>query len=453
MPPENTGESDLSSHTENKLPVGEAAREQRIGTGREPGALRRIFKTLGPGLVTGASDDDPSGIGTYAAAGASYGYATLWIAPVTFPLMAAIQYICAKIGMVYGLGLAGVIREHYPRLLYPVVAALVIANTLNAAADIAAIAEGIGLLIPVRVGYLIFPIGLSILAFQIWGSYRLIARTFKWLTLSLFAYIGAAFLAHPDWGAVCSGTFVPTFHLDTAFLMIVVAMLGTTISPYLFFWQADQEVEEEIAQGRTLPDSRKGATDRELKDAGWDVGVGMFLSNVVMFFIILSTAATLHRAGHTEVGTAAEAAEALRPLAGDAAYLLMALGLIGTGVLAVPILTGSAAYAAAEAAGWYASLDARPRQAKKFYLAMTVCTLVALAIDFAGINPMKALVWTAIVNGFLSPPLLVLIMLIANNRAVMGERVNGRALNILGWATTVIMAAAAIALVWSWCAG
>jgi NRAMP (natural resistance-associated macrophage protein)-like metal ion transporter len=420
--------------------------------GRGPGGLRDVFRALGPGLVTGASDDDPSGIGTHAAAGAAFGYGTLWTALVTFPLMAAVQYVCAKVALVAGCGLAGVIRQHRPRLLYPVVIALAVANTINAAADIAAIAAGVNLLVPVRVGVLIFPIGLAILVFQVWGSYRLIARTFKWLTLSLFAYVGAAFLAGPDWGRVFTGAFVPTFRLD-AFLLMLLALLGTTISPYLFFWQASQEVEEEVARGRTLLRQRAGATDGELRDAATDVWIGMFLSNLVMFFIILAYAATLNRAGQTDVGTAAEAAEALRPLAGHRAFLLMALGLIGTGVLAVPILTGSAAYAVAEAAGWPCSLDARPAGAKGFYVVMGACTVLAVGIDYLGVNPMKALVWTAVVNGFLSPPLLVLIMLLANDRAVMGDRVNGRALNALGWATAVLMGAAAVALVWSWCAG
>ena len=418
-----------------------------------PNALRRLFKALGPGLVTGASDDDPSGIATYSSAGAAFGYALLWTAPVTFPLMAAVQYTCAKVAMVSGCGLGGVIRGHYPRLLYPVVIALAIANTINAAADLAAVAEGVHLLVPVRVGVLILPIGLTILAFQVWGSYRRIARTFKWLTLSLLAYVGAAFLAKPDWGAVITGTFVPTFRLDEAFLTMLVALLGTTISPYLFFWQASQEVEEEVALGRTTRLARQGATDGELRDAGWDVGAGMFLSNAVMFFIILASAATLHQAGRTDVGTASEAAEALRPLAGDGAFVLMALGLIGTGVLAVPILTGSAAYAVAEGAGWACSLDARPGAARGFYLVTAACTVLAMGIDYLGVNPIKALVWTSVINGFLSPPLLVLVMLVANNPAVMGKRVNGRALNVLGWATTGLMAAAAVALVWTWCAG
>jgi NRAMP (natural resistance-associated macrophage protein)-like metal ion transporter len=401
--------------------------------------------------VTGASDDDPSGIGTYSLAGASLGYAALWTALVTFPLMAATQYICARIGLVCGCGIAGVIRRHYPRaLLYPVVLGLVVANTINAAADLAAIAAGINLLVPVSVVSLILPVGLAILVLQVWGSYRLIARTFKWLTLALFAYIGAALFARPDWGEVLRGTLLPTVRFDSEFLALLVAILGTTISPYLFFWQASQEVEEKAAAAPKRLWRRKGATDSELEYAFWDVNVGMFLSKVVMYFILLATAATLHVAGKTDIETADQAAEALRPLAGEGAYVLMALGLIGTGVLAVPILTGSGAYAAAEAFGWKCGLDEKPGRAPEFYLIMGASTVVALGIDFLGIPPVWALFWTAVINGFLSPPLLVVILLIANNRQIMGKRVNGAALNVLGWTTAALMFAAAVALVFTW---
>jgi NRAMP (natural resistance-associated macrophage protein)-like metal ion transporter len=415
------------------------------------GASKQFFKILGPGLITGASDDDPSGIGTYAMAGASLSYSCLWTALVTFPLMAGIQFICAKIALVYGTGLARIMRREFPRwIVYPAILALVVANTINAAADIQAIAAGINLLAPISVAALIFPVAALILVVQVWGSYRFIVKIFRWLTLSLFAYIGAAFLAHPDWKAVVRGTLIPTIHFDSNFLSMLVALLGTTISPYLFFWQANQEIEEEISTGKKKLRERKGATKQELKFAAWDIIAGMLLSNVVMYFIILATAATLHAAGKTEIGTATDAAEALRPIAGNAAYVLMALGLIGTGVLAVPILTGSAAYSVAELFGWKCSLDAKPWQAKQFYLVMSACTLFALAINYLGVNPMQALFWTAVINGFLAPPLLVIIMLIANRRRVMGERVNGFVLNTLGWATTLAMFAAAIVLVWTW---
>ncbi|HEY4232053.1 MAG TPA: divalent metal cation transporter [Lacipirellulaceae bacterium] len=425
-------------------------------TGSQPNdkfSVGRAFKALGPGLITGASDDDPSGIGTYAMAGASLGYAPLWIALATYPLMAGIQYICAKIGLVYGCGLANIMRRQYPRwIVIPVVIALVVANTINAAADISAIAAGVNLLVPVPILVLALPIGLAILITQIWGSYAVISKIFRWLTLSLFAYIGAALLAKPNWGAVLHGTVVPTFRFDSDFISMLVAILGTTISPYLFFWQATHEIEDEIAQGKKQLWQRKGVSDTELKYAAWDVNTGMLLSNVVMYFIILATAATLHADGHTEVNTATDAAEALRPIAGDAAYVLMALGLVGTGVLAVPILTGSAAYSVAELFGWQCGLGKQPGRAKEFYLVMTASTIVALGICYAGISPMSALFWTAVINGFLAPPLLVVVMLIANNREVMGDRVNSRLLNVVGWATTVAMFVAAAVLVWTWIA-
>jgi NRAMP (natural resistance-associated macrophage protein)-like metal ion transporter len=417
----------------------------------ERNALRRFLKALGPGLITGASDDDPSGIATYAMAGAALGYATLWMALLTFPLMAAVQFVCAKVGMVTGKGLAGVLRQHYPRLLlYPAVAGVLLANTINAGADLGAIAAGVNLLLPIPVSVLIAPVALLIVVLQVWGSYRFIASSFKWLTLSLLAYIGAAVLAKPELGSVLKGTFLPTLRVDSASLAMLVAVLGTTISPYLFFWQANQEVEEKTARRDHHMGRRRGATAGELRHAAWDVGLGMFFSNVVMYFIILATAATLHRAGRTDIQSAAEAAEALRPLAGNAATVLMALGLIGTGVLAVPILTASGAYAVCEAFGWKCSLDAKPGRAKEFYIIITASTLVGLLINFLSINPVTALFWTAVINGFLAPPLLVIIMLIANNRAIMGNRANGRPINLLGWATTLAMFAAAVGLICTW---
>jgi NRAMP (natural resistance-associated macrophage protein)-like metal ion transporter len=418
---------------------------------RERNPVKRFLKILGPGLITGASDDDPSGIGTYALAGASLGFSTLWTALVTFPMMTAVQFICAKIGMVTGMGLARVLRRHYSRaLLYPVVAGLVIANTINAGTDIGAIAAAVNLLVPIPVTALVVPIALVILGLQVWGSYRLIAQTFKWLTLALFAYIGSALYARPDLGEVLRGTLIPTLSLDARFMTMLVAILGTTISPYLFFWQASQEVEEEISMGRRTLKARRGATDTELRFAGVDVTAGMFFSNVVMYFIILATAATLFKAGQTDIQSAAEAAQALRPLAGDAASALLALGLIGAGFLGVPVLTGSSAYAMAEALGWEYGLDEKPRRAKLFYATIIVPTLIGMLINFVGINPIRALFWTAVINGFLAPPMLVLIMLIANTPRIMGERTNGRWINIAGWATTAVMFAAAIGLVLTW---
>ena len=418
---------------------------------KKPGPFRRFLALLGPGLITGASDDDPSGIGTYSMAGASLGFSTLWMALFTFPLMAAVQFICAKIGMVTGTGLARVLRKHYSKaLLYPVVISLVIANTINAGVDLGAIAAALNLFVPLPITLMVVPIALIILALQIWCSYELIEKTFKWLTLALFAYVGSAFFARPDLHEVLSGTFIPTFSFDSKFLAMAVAILGTTISPYLFFWQASQEVEEEIRMGRRTLNKRRGATDKELRDAEVDVNTGMFFSNIVMYFIILATAATLFKAGKTNIQSATEAAQALSPLAGRGASILLALGLIGAGFLAVPILTGACAYAVAETLGKRYGLNQKPRRAKLFYGVIALSTLVGMLVNFLGINPITALFWTAVINGLLAPPLLVIIMLIANNRKIMGQRVNGLWANILGWATTLIMFAAAIGLLLTW---
>ncbi len=418
---------------------------------RERNPVFRLLMLLGPGLITGASDDDPSGIVTYAQAGASLGYATLWMAWVTFPLMTAVQYICAKVGLVTKRGLAGVLREHYPKaLLYPVVFLLLAANTINAGVDVGAIAAGLNLLVPIPIGVFVPMVVAVILALQVWGSYRLIARTYKRMTLALIAYIASSFCSHPDIYETLRGTFTPTIHFDVMFLTTLVGLLGTTISPYLFFWQASQEVEEKKSLSRKRLWRKKGATDSELSYAAWDVNIGMLFSNVVMFFIILAFAATLFRAGPSDIQDAAKAAEALRPLAGNAAYLLMALGLIGCGFLAVPVLTGSSAYALCEAFGWKYGLNRKCRDAKWFYGFIIGATVGGAFINYIGINPMTALFWTAVLNGFLAPPLLIVIMLVSNNKAVMGKRVNGTAINVLGWATTVAMFAAAVALVVTW---
>ena len=417
----------------------------------EKNPVKRFFEMLGPGLVTGASDDDPSGIGTYAQAGAALGYAPLWLAWVSFPMMWTIQYMCAKIGMVTGMGLSRVLQKHYSKpVLYSVVGGLAIANTINAGVDIGAIAAALNLLIPVPILVMIVPVTIIILVLQIWGSYKLIASVFKWLTVALFAYILSAFFAHPNWRDVLRGTLVPSVRFNSQFLSIVVAVLGTTITPYLFFWQSDHEVEEEISMGRRTLQQRKGATKTELKYMNLDVATGMLLSNVVMYFIILATAATLHQTGKTDIQSATDAAAALRPLAGNAAYVMLAIGLIGAGFLSVPILTGSAAYAIAEALGWKHGLDQKPRRAKLFYSVIAVSTVLGMLINFVGINPITALFWTAVINGFLAPPILVVVMLVANNKKVLGHEVNGLITNVTGWLTTATMFAAAIALVLTW---
>lgn len=413
--------------------------------------LNRILARLGPGLITGASDDDPSGIGTYTQAGAALGYATLWTAIVTLPLMIVVQHICAKIGMCSGRGLAGVLHKYYSRwLLYPVVAGLVVANTINAGTDIAAIAAAINMFIPIPISVMVLPVAVVIVVIQVWASYHLIVRIFKWLTLSLFAYVIAAFLAGPDWPAVAKATFFPQMRFDSQYVTTLVAILGTTISPYLFFWQASEEVEEEKSEGRTSIAKRKGATDQELKAEKWDTVSGMIFCNLVFYFVILAAASTLHVNGQTNIQSATEAAQALRPLAGNLATVLFAIGLIGAGLLAVPVLTGSSAYAVAETFGWRSGLDEKPRHAKKFYAVIAASTVIGVLIDFAGINPISALFWTAVINGVVAPPLLVVVMFVANNKKAMGHRTNGRFTNLVGWLATAIMFAAALGMFITW---
>ena len=418
---------------------------------RRPNLLKRLLKTLGPGLVTGAADDDPSGIATYSMAGAAFGYATLWTALVTLPLMSVVQYLCAKIGLVSGMGLAGVLRENYSRkLLYPAVLGLVVANTINAGADIGAIAAALNMFVPIPITWMIAPIAFLIVVVQFWGSYTLIVRIFKWLTISLFAYVGAAFLAKPNWRAVIGRTFIPQIGLSGKYLTTIVAILGTTISPYLFFWQASQEVEEERKLGRNTVAERQGATYAELWHAAWDTEFGMFFCNLIFYFVIVAAAATLHVSGKTDIQSATDAAQALKPLAGPIATVLFAVGIIGAGFIAVPVLTGSAAYAVAETFGWACSLNDKPHEDKQFYAVILAATVVGMLINFVGINPMSALFWTAVINGVVSPPLLVVVMLVSNNKQVMGDRVNGRAANILGWAATALMFAAAVGMFATW---
>lgn len=406
--------------------------------------MREFFAGLGPGLVTGAADDDPSGISTYSVTGASFGYMPLWTALFSLPLMAAVQLMCARLGLVTGRGLAGVVRRQYPRpVLWGACTLLVVANVFNIGADLGGMAEATEMMTGVKSYYWTPVYTLLIISLLFFSSYRHIARIFKWLTLVLFAYIAAAFLARPDWGSALSATFVPRVEWSSAFLATFVGILGTTISPYLFFWQASQEVEEERARGRITVDERVNATDEELRVARTDVVTGMFFSNLVMYFIILTTAATLNAHGQTDIETAQQAAEALRPLAGNGAYLLFTLGLIGTGMLAVPVLAGSAAYAVAEAKEWRGTLEDRPRLSRKFYAVVAVSMLLGLVLDFVGFNAVKMLFYSAVLNGVLAPPLIVLVVLLTSDRRVMGERTNSSLLSLLGWATAVIMAVAA----------
>lgn len=406
-----------------------------------PGKPKRSpFEVLGPGLVTGAADDDPSGIGTYSQVGAQFGYSLAWTMFFGFPLLASIQAICARIGATTGMGIAQNLRQHYPIwLLRTVVILLLIANVINLGADLGAMGEVLALIVPGPVMGFTIAFGVVSVLLEVFLSYSVYARVLKWTTLSLFAYVGVVFVADVPLGAALYGTLVPHFTFDKPHAMALVAIFGTTISPYLFFWQAGQEVEEQhrrhIKPLHVSP-RRAGA---ELRRIRTDTLIGMGFSHLVALFIVIATAATLHASGVREIESAAQAAEALRPIAGDFAFVLFAIGIIGTGLLAVPILAGSAAYAVSEAFGWTEGLDRKPREAKAFYAVIALATLGGVALNFIGIDPMKALYWSAVVNGLLAPPLMVVTMLIASNRSVMGDLVIGPKLQFGGWLSTAVM--------------
>jgi len=409
--------------------------------------LVRYFKVLGPGLVTGASDDDPAGIATYSIAGATFGYLTLWTALLTLPLTIAVQLVCARIGLVSGRGLAGAVRRHYPRgFLYFACLVLLVANVFNISADLAGMADAVEMLTGVPSLPFVAVFGVLVIAATVYTRYATFARYMKWLTAILFAYVVTAFLVQPQWSAALRATFIPHLSWNAEYVGTVVAIFGTTISPYLFFWQASQEVEEERARGRITVAARRGATPHELRDAVVDVVTGISFSNLVFYFIILTTATTLHRAGVHGIASTREAAEALRPLAGDGAYLLFTIGIVGTGLLAIPVLAGSASYAIAELFGWRSGLDLRPREGRRFYLVLAGAVVAGMALDLFQMNAVRMLFLSAVLNGLLAPPLLLLVMLVGGNRHIMGEHVNPRWLNVLGWTATLLMTAAAVAL-------
>ena len=411
--------------------------------------IRRFFSDLGPGLITGAADDDPSGISTYSVAGAAYGYAPLWTALVSFPLMVGVQLMCARLGMVTGRGLASNVRLHYPRyVLWGACLILVVANVINIGADLGGMAEATEMVTGVRQFIWIPLYAFLIVGLLIWTSYNMMARIFKWTTLVLFAYFLAAFIAHVDCKHALTATLVPRVEWSRGYLAVLVGILGTTISPYLFFWQAAEEVEEERAKGRSLA-QRKGATAEALKRTRNDTVTGMFFSNFIMYFIILTTAASLHAHGETNIASARQAAEALRPLAGNGAYLLFTLGLIGTGMLGVPVLVGSCAYAVAEGAAWRGSMAQPLRGARKFYAVMAVAMAVGLALNYLGFNAVKMLFWSAVINGLLAPPLILLVILLTGNPKVMGNHVSPPLLRFLGWTTFLVMTAAAAGMIFT----
>jgi NRAMP (natural resistance-associated macrophage protein)-like metal ion transporter len=430
-----------------------SARDFRSARPKErPGRAKRGFaRALGLGVVTGAADDDCSAIGTYASAGAQFGTSLLWMAPVTFPMMFAVVYLSSKLGQVTGRGLFHVIKEHYPRwILWPALIGVLIGNVIEAAADLGGMAAAVNLFVPIPIPLIVIGVAAAILGLQIWGSYELIRNIFRWLALVLFAYVGAALLARPDPWEVIRGTFVPTIQFSREFLSITVAVIGTTLSAYLYTWQSNVEVEEDIARGQVRVLDREGASDKELRQSRLDIVIGMLFSNLIMYFIMLATGATLHKAGQTNIETAAEAAEALRPLAGDAAGALFAIGIIAVGFLAVPIMTTGAAYDLCQVMGWKSSLHAKPREAKLFYGVIAAFTALAVMMNFLGFNPMKALVYSGVVQGFSTPPLLLLILLMTNSRRIMGAKTNSWPLNVLSTVTVAAIFAASAGLVVTW---
>jgi NRAMP (natural resistance-associated macrophage protein)-like metal ion transporter len=403
-----------------------------------------ILEKLGPGLITGAADDDPSGIAAYSQGGAQFGYSLLWTLFFTYPLMVAIQLVSAKIGRVSGYGLAGNMRRNYPApMLYGLIGLLLVANTINIGADIGAMADSLALLIGGPRHAYILGIGVICVVLQVFISYAKYVRVLKWLTLSLFSYVGVVFAVDIPWAEVLREVLIPAFSLKAEYVTTVVAIFGTTISPYLFFWQASQECEDLRAVKADKP-LRKHPDQamRHMRRMKIDTFIGMGFSNLIAFFIMLTTAATLHAHGVTDIQTSAQAAEALRPLAGRFAFLLFSMGIIGTGLLAVPVLAGSSAFALAETFRWRRGLDLTPLRGARFYGVIAASTLIGVGLGFSHIDPIKALYWAAVVNGVISAPIMAVMMLMSANPKVMGEFVIGTRLKVLGWAATAVMAVA-----------
>jgi len=406
--------------------------------------IKKVIKILGPGLVTGASDDDPSGIATYSQAGARFGFTTLWTVPITFPLMAAIQGMCARIGIVTAQGLTVTLKKNYPRaILYLMLLFSIPAITLNIGADIQGMGAVAHMMLPKIPGFAFSIIFTSILMFVIIKySYQKLSMILKWLCLSLLLYIVVPFMIKQDWGLIFKNTFVPTIQFNKEFLSILVAILGTTISPYLFFWQATMEAEN-VAHGKIIMVDKQVLTD--VKN---DVNIGMLLSSLVMFFIVLTAGSVLHKAGITQINTVDQAAKALEPLTGKLAYVIFTIGIIGTGLLAIPVLAGSQSYMLSETFGWEKGLDKKFPQAKAFYITVIISLLVGLSLDFIGISPIQALVYTAVLYGITAPVLVAIIMHISNNKKIMKKFTNSKLSNFLGALTLLLMTAAAFALIY-----
>ncbi len=422
----------------------------RAGKAQRPSLWSRIknhpLARVGPGLITGVADDDPSGIATYSQAGAQFGLNMLWTMPLCYPLMSAVQSMCGRIGRVTGKGLADNIKTAFhPAVVRAVVVLLLIANTLNIAADLAAMGEVAKLVTGINQRLMTLVFVVATLGLQIFVPYDRYVNFLKWLTLSLLTYAAVLFVVHVPWGSVLLTTVWPHFKLDATSSAMVVAIFGTTISPYLFFWQASEEVEDMRADGgRPLAKSSRKVAASELRRIKWDTWGGMFYSNIAAYFIILATAVTLHVAGVTNINTAGQAASALQPIAGRFAFLLFALGILGVGMIGVPVLSGSAAYAVAEVMSWPQGLEQRPQDARGFYGVIAVSVLLALVIQYSPINPMKALFWSAVINGVVAVPLMVVLILLASKKSVMGAFTASRSLIILGWIATAIMGAAAV---------
>jgi NRAMP (natural resistance-associated macrophage protein)-like metal ion transporter len=411
---------------------------------------RTILKILGPGLITGAADDDPSGIATYSSVGAQFGYAMLWTMPFIYPFMTAIQEISARIGRVTGRGISANFRRCYPRwLLYVILGLLLFANVINFGADIGAMAAALNLMMGGPTALYCVLVAAISLVLQVWIPYRKYSGILKWMTLSLFAYVATAFVVRIVWVKAIQSTLIPHLSLSSEYLQALVAVFGTTISPYLFFWQSSEEVEElECEAGEKALKRAPHQAPQQLQRIRWDTYLGMAFSNVIAYFIILTVAVTLNAHGKTDIDSAEQAAEALRPIAGQFASLLFSLGIIGTGLLAVPVLAGSGAYAIGEALGWPVGLERKPSKAKGFYVVIALATLIGLLLNFIGINPIRALVWSAIINGLAAAPVMCFMMVMASSSKVMGKFALPAYLKIVGWAGTLIMILAAAGMLW-----
>lgn len=418
-----------------------------MAAARKPNLLKKFFGSLGPGLITGAADDDPSGIATYSIAGAQLGTTLLWTAFITWPLMAAAQMMCARIGMVSGYGLARALRSKFSAPVAAIASlTLLFANIFNIGADLSGMADAAQMLTGLNSHLFVMVFGIGIGAATVWLPYLKIANTLKWLALFLFAYVLTAFLVHANWWQVMRDAVIPKLPTEKEGWGTVVAILGTTISPYLFFWQSSQEVEEEKSIGRLTTISRRGASNEEINTRRLDVGVGTFVSNVVMFFIIVTTALTLHRYGITKIETSRQAAEALQPLAGRGCFLLYTVGVIGVGLLAIPTLSGSAAYALAETFGWSQGLDEKLEKARAFYAVVLLSIAAGIAFDFMHVNPVRALYWSAVINGVLAPFLLVGILLVSRDPYIMHSQTSSKLTQVTVAVTAIVMFGAALAL-------